>query len=78
MAGYQLKPATRMKIKKAKSDGYTFKFDVVYSKNGKANTATIIGDIDTSDDGKVVSIDIINDGGLIKTMNLKTSTHHGK
>ncbi|MCQ2009852.1 hypothetical protein NOM01_07510 [Sporolactobacillus sp. STSJ-5] len=66
MADYQLKATTPIEVKKAKSGGYTFKIDVDYIKNGKTNTATIMGDINTTDDGKVVAINVIDDDGLLE------------
>jgi hypothetical protein len=51
---------------------------VHYSKSGKTNTATISGDINTTDDGKVVAINVIDDDGLFKLLTQKTLIHHGK
>jgi hypothetical protein len=78
MAGYQLKAATPIKVQKAKFGGYTFEFNVDYSKKGKTNTATISGDINTTDGGKVEAITIIDDDGLFKLLTQKTLIHHGK
>ncbi|MCO7125520.1 hypothetical protein NIE88_07015 [Sporolactobacillus shoreicorticis] len=78
MAGYQLKAATPIKIQKAKSGGYTFEFDVDYSKNGETNTVTIIGDTSTNDDDKITAINIIDDQGLFKLLTQKVPARHEK
>ncbi|MCO7127379.1 hypothetical protein NIE88_16545 [Sporolactobacillus shoreicorticis] len=71
-SGYQLEPVTKIKIKKSKTNtnAYTFEFDVAYSKNDKTNTSTVYGNLATAEDGKIVSINVIDDGGLVKKMTL--------
>ncbi|MCR8848517.1 hypothetical protein NQ095_08895 [Rossellomorea sp. SC111] len=66
--GYQLKP-TDINITKDQDLAYEYEVNVEYSKDGETNTATISGRMNLNDDGEIVSIRNVKDGGLLKKLN---------
>ncbi|MGV3487980.1 MAG: hypothetical protein ACO1OC_05285 [Tuberibacillus sp.] len=70
-AGYQLN-AKKMDIQKAGDyNAYNFKVEVVFSKDGKSNTAAVTGYINFNKNGKISAIRDVNDGGLAKNFYLQ-------
>jgi hypothetical protein len=66
--GYQLKP-TKIKMNKDQNSAYDFEVKVEYGKDGETNTATVSGRINLNDNGKIVTVRNLDDGGLLKKMN---------
>ena len=66
--GYLLKP-TNIDIKKDQDFAYEYDVKVEYSQDGETNTATVSGRMNLNDDGKIVSIRNVEDGGLLKKLN---------
>ncbi|TMU85824.1 hypothetical protein FGG79_11530 [Bacillus sp. BHET2] len=65
--GYQLKPSN-IEVKKDKDFAYDYEVKVEYSKDGETQTATVSGRMNLNDDGEIVTIRNMDDGGLIEKM----------
>jgi hypothetical protein len=66
--GYQLKP-TNIEVKKDQDLAYEYEAKVEYEKNGESNTTTISGRMNLNDDGEIVTIRNMDDGGLLEKLN---------
>ncbi|KAA0546945.1 hypothetical protein FZW96_13220 [Bacillus sp. BGMRC 2118] len=64
--GYQLKPVDIdiKKIDNIQNDAYRFEVKVHYRKDGKANTVTVKGRADMTEEGKIIMIRDLDDSGL--------------
>ena len=65
--GYQLKP-TKIEMKKDQDLAYEYEVKVEYEKNGESNTTTVSGRMNLNDDGKIVTIRNMDDGGLLEKL----------
>ncbi|MGG3915801.1 hypothetical protein [Rossellomorea vietnamensis] len=66
--GYQLKPI-HIEIKKDQDHAYEYEVKVEYEKNGESNTTTVSGRMNLNDDGEIVTIRNMDDGGLLEKLN---------
>ena len=66
--GYLLKP-TDIEVEKDQDRVYEYDVKVEYSKDGETNNATVSGRMNLNEDGEIVSIRNMDDGGLLKKLN---------
>ena len=66
--GYQLKPIN-IEMKKDQDLAYDYEVKVEYEKNGESNTTTVSGRMNLNDDGEIVTIRNMDDGGLLEKLN---------
>ncbi|WP_406686624.1 hypothetical protein [Rossellomorea vietnamensis] len=66
--GYQLKP-TNIEVKKDQDLAYDYEVKVNYEKNGETNTTTVSGRMNLNDEGDIVTIRNMDDGGLLEKLN---------
>ncbi|WP_061809353.1 hypothetical protein [Rossellomorea vietnamensis] len=66
--GYQLKP-TNIEVKKDQDLAYDYEVKVKYEKNGETNTTTVSGRMNLNDEGDIVTIRNMDDGGLLEKLN---------
>ncbi|OXS59622.1 hypothetical protein B0G93_110107 [Bacillus sp. V-88] len=65
--GYQLKP-TNIKMIKDQDLAYDYEVKVEYEKNGESNTTTVSGRMNLNDEGEIVTIRNMDDGGLLEKL----------
>jgi hypothetical protein len=65
--GYQLKPAA-IDIEKVEDQAYQYEVEVEYEKDGQKNTAAINARVNLNDEGEIVTIRNMDDGGLLEML----------
>jgi hypothetical protein len=65
--GYQLKPAA-IDIEKVEDQAYQYKVKVEYEKDGQKKTAAVTARVNLNEEGKIVTIRKMDDGGLLEML----------
>jgi hypothetical protein len=65
--GYQLKPEA-IDIEKVEDQAYQYEVEVEYEKDGQKNTAAVTARVNLNDEGEIVTIRNMDDGGLLEML----------